>query len=81
MEQKVSEGKIQIIATTHSPQLLKLLSPKSLEYTSLLYRIPNRTYAKVKRIIDIPEAQRIIQEQDLANLHESGWLEDMVYFC
>lgn len=81
IEQKVAEGKIQIIATTHSPQLLKLLSPKSLEYTSLLYRMPNRTYAKVKRIIDIPEAQRIIQEQDLANLHESGWLEDMVYFC
>lgn len=81
MEQKVAEGRIQIIATTHSPQLLKSLSPKSLEYASLLYRIPNRTYAKVKRIIDIPEAQRIIQEQDLANLHESGWLEDMVYFC
>jgi predicted ATPase len=81
IEQKVAEGRIQIIATTHSPQLLKSLSPKSLEYASLLYRIPNRTYAKVKRIIDIPEAQRIIQEQDLANLHESGWLEDMVYFC
>ncbi len=80
IERQVSARNIQIVATTHSPQLLRLLSPKSLEYASLTYRLPNRPDAKIKKILDIPEAKRVIQEQDLATLHESGWLEDMVYF-
>jgi len=80
IERQVYSRNIQIVATTHSPQLLRLLRPESLEYASLIYRLPDRQDAKIKRIIDIPEAKRVIEEQDLANLHESGWLEDMVYF-
>jgi len=80
IERQVEQGNIQIVATTHSPQLLRLLSPKANESTSLTYRLPNRLDAKIKRIVDIPEAKHLIQEQNLARLHESGWLEDAVYF-
>ena len=80
IERQVYSRNIQIVATTHSPQLLRLLSPKSLPDASLIYRLPDRQDAKIKGILDIPEAQRVIEEQDLATLHESGWLEDMVYF-
>ena len=80
IERQVEQGSIQIVATTHSPQLLRLLSPKALESTSLTYRLPDRLDAKIKRIVDIPEAKHLIQEQNLARLHESGWLEDAVYF-
>jgi predicted ATPase len=80
IERQVAARNIQIVATTHSPQLLRLLSPKSLESASLTYRLPDRPDARIKRILDIPEAKRVIQEQDLATLHESGWLEDIVYF-
>lgn len=80
IERQVEQNKIQIVATTHSPQLLRILSPTALEFASLTYRLPDRPDAKIKRIVDIPEAKRLIQEQDLARLHESGWLEDSVYF-
>ncbi len=80
IERQVSQEKIQIVATTHSPQLLRLLSSQSLEYASLTYRLSNQPNAQIKRIVDIPEAQRVINEQDLARLHESGWLEDAVNF-
>ncbi|MDF5717967.1 MAG: AAA family ATPase [Rhizonema sp. NSF051] len=80
IERKVSQRTIQVVATTHSPQLLRLLSSQSLEYASLTYRLSNRSDAQIKRIIDITEAQRVINEQDLARLHESGWLEDAVEF-
>jgi predicted ATPase len=80
IERKVNSSNIQMIATTHSPQLLRLLSPQSREYASLLYRLPERSDAQIKRIMDIPEIQRILTEGDLASLHESGWLEDAVYF-
>lgn len=80
IETQVAKSKIQIVATTHSPQLLRLLSPQSLEYAALTYRLPNRPDAKIQRILDIPEAKRVIETQDLARLHESGWLEDAVEF-
>lgn len=80
IEQKVSEGKIQMVATTHSPQLLRLLSPESLESASLTYRLPNHPDAKIQRILDIPDARRLIEKEDLARLHESGWLEDAMAF-
>ncbi|MBD2771302.1 AAA family ATPase [Iningainema tapete] len=80
IERKVSQGTIQVVATTHSPQLLRLLSSQSLEYASLTYRLGDRLDAQIKRIVDIPEARRVIHEQDLARLHESGWLEDAMEF-
>jgi len=80
IERQISQQTIQIVATTHSPQLLRLLGTQSLEYASLTYRLSDRPDAQIKRIVDIPEARRVIYEQDLARLHESGWLEDAVNF-
>jgi predicted ATPase len=80
IEQQVAQKNIQIVATTHSPQLLRLISPATLNFASLTYRLEDRPDAQIKRILDIPEARRIIEEQDIARLHESGWLEDAVEF-
>ncbi len=80
MEKKAFEGKVQIVATTHSPQLLRFLSPKALEYAHLIYRLPDSPEGRIKRILDIPDAERLIKEQDIAHLHDSGWFEDVMYF-
>jgi predicted ATPase len=80
MERIAAERNIQIVATTHSPQLLGLVQPKTLEHAALTYRLEGRPDAHIKRILDIPEAKRVLERQDLARLHASGWLEDMVYF-
>jgi len=80
MEKKAFEGKVQIVATTHSPQLLRFLSPKALEYAHLIYRLPDSPEGRIKRILDIPDAQRLVKEQDIAHLHDSGWFEDVMYF-
>jgi predicted ATPase len=80
IEQVTKEKNIQMVATTHSPQLLQLLSPESLENASLTYRLPDRPDAQIKRILDIPDAKRLIDKKGAARLHESGWLETAVYF-
>lgn len=80
IEKNVNTRNIQIVATTHSPQLLGLLSKQSLDYAALIYRIEGTADARIKRILDIPEAKRVIEEQDLVRLHASGWLEDAVEF-
>lgn len=81
IERKVSEGTIQVVASSHSPQLLGLLGPASLRHAALVYRSEGHSEARIRRILDIPEAARVLQEQDLARLHASGWLEDAVAFA
>jgi predicted ATPase len=80
IEQEVSQGRTQVIATTHSPQLLSFLSREAQEHAALIYRLEGEPDARIKRILDIPEARRIIDEQDLSRLHGTGWLEDAVAF-
>jgi predicted ATPase len=80
IEQRVARSRLQVIATTHSPTLLGLAQPETLETASLTYRLPGESDTRIKRVFDIPEARRVIGEQDLARLHSSGWLEDAVAF-
>jgi len=80
VEQKVAGGEVQVVATSHSPQLLAFLSEKARESAALVYRLENRSDARIRRIIEIPEARRVLSEQDIARLHASGWLEDAVAF-
>src|SRR6185437_2485002 len=59
IEQQVSQGRTQVIATTHSPQLLSFLSRDAQENAALIYRLEGAPDAKIKRIVDIPEARRV----------------------
>jgi hypothetical protein len=80
LESVTSQGRTQVVATTHSPQLLRLLSQKTLENASVVYRLPGSNVGRIKRIIDLPHIREVLEKQDLARLHESGWLEDILNF-
>ena len=69
---------IQIVATSHSPQLLQVLSEESLRSCSLVYRLPDHPDAKIKPILEIPNARRVIEEQPVWVLHASSWFEDVM---
>jgi predicted ATPase len=80
IEQHVSSKAIQVVATSHSPQLLGILGKKARESAALIYRLSGSPDARISRIVDIPDAKRVLGEQDLARLYASGWLEDAVSF-
>jgi hypothetical protein len=60
--------------------VLQLVTNETLEYASLIYRLEGAPDARIKRILDIPEARRVLGKQDLSQLHAYGWLEDAVSF-
>ena len=43
IEQRVAQGDLQVVATTHSPQLLRLLSAESRRNAAFIYRLAGRT--------------------------------------
>jgi predicted ATPase len=81
IEQNASQGKVQVVATSHSPQFLAMLSQSAREHAALVYRVGDTPEARIRSILDIPEARRVLQQQNLARLQESGWLENAVAFC
>jgi predicted ATPase len=80
IEQTVARVDIQVVATTHSPQLLGFLDGPSQEAATLVYRLPHHDEARVRRILDIPEARQVLASRNLSRLQESGWLENAVTF-
>ena len=62
IENQVKEKGIQVVATTHSPELLARLSKSSLEHASLVYRSPDGPDARIIRVLDLPEARAPAQE-------------------
>lgn len=80
IEQRVKDAGIQVVATTHSPQLLGFLSKESREFASVVYRLEGEKEGRICRIMDIPDAKKVLESQNLGRLHESGWLENAVAF-
>lgn len=80
LERITDGGSIQVVATTHSPQLISLLGQQSTENASLVYRLEWAQYASIKRLLAIPSAKDLVEKQDLAKLLSAGWLEDAVAF-
>jgi predicted ATPase len=84
IEQNVSDDPddtTQVLATTHSPQLLRFLSEESLEATSVIYRSEDRPDATIVPVMDIPHIEDVLERKDLGRLFESGWMENTLAFA
>jgi predicted ATPase len=80
IENQVKKKNVQVVATSHSPQLLSRLSQEALGNASLIYRLPDESDAKIIPILDMPHAKRLIKKQKLAHLLASGWFETTAHF-
>jgi predicted ATPase len=80
IENQVKEKGIQVVATTHSPELLARLSKPALEHASLVYRAPEGPAARIIPVLEMPEALRLLKNQKAAALFSSGWFETTAHF-
>ena len=80
IEQQTSGGDIQVITTTHSPQLLSMLSDESFKCASVVCRNEDSTDAVIRLIHELPNAEELRKSQGLDRLHASGWFEDAIDF-
>jgi predicted ATPase len=80
IEQQTSRSGSQVITTTHSPFLLTHLSERSLAAASLVHRGRSAKGAEIVSIMEIPAIQEVLKKQDLARLHATGWLENVLEF-
>jgi hypothetical protein len=75
LEAVTKERGIQVIATTHSPQLLQALSPEGLRDTVLCARVPDRPGTVLRRLGDLPHFDEVSTRASIDHLFTTGWLE------
>ena len=81
IERQTESKNIQVITTTHSPELLSMVGDRTFENTSVICRLPDSDHAIVRPVADLPNASELRRSQGLGRLHASGWFEDAVYFA
>ncbi len=82
IEQRTQQTETQVIATTHSPQLLHALSDDTLEHAQLVYRTGEGPEAKICPLLDVPSTRKVLEKstQDVSRLHRTGWFENAMAF-
>ena len=81
LERQAEETGVQVVVNTHSPYLLNFLSRHALNHAALLYRPEKEASCSIHPIAQIPDAQRLMDEQGILRLYESGWFEDALFFA
>ncbi|NOJ98785.1 AAA family ATPase [Corallococcus coralloides] len=75
LEAVARERKLQVILTTHSPQVLLALSPEALTSTVLCARSPEHPGTVLRRLGDLPHFEEVSQRSNIEHLFTTGWLE------
>ena len=80
IERCTAENGVQVVATTHSPDLLSMVGDKTFRNTSVVCRRPDTDTAVVRPVAGLPNADELRRSQGLGPLHASGWMEDAIFF-
>ncbi len=80
IEGQTAKQGIQVITTTQAPTLLTVLNDQTFESTSIVCRLEDSSDAIIRPVGDLPNVRELRQDQGLGWLHESGWMENALYF-
>ena len=80
IERQTATGRVQVIATTHSPGLLSMVSDETFENVAVTCRLEDTNDAIIRRVADLPNAKKLRKTQGLGRLLAGGWMEDALTF-
>ena len=80
IENQTEKGHVQVVTTTHSPDLLELVGDRTFKHTSAVCRLPDADDAVVRPLADLPNADRLRRSRGLGRLHRSNWMENAILF-
>ena len=80
IERQTAKGRVQVIATTHSPDLLSMVSDETFENVAVTCRLEDTNDAIIRRVADLPNASKLRSSQGLARLLAGGWVERAIEF-
>ena len=80
IERQTANHGIQVLTTTHAPTLLTVMNDNTFENTSVVCRLEDTSDTIIRPVAKLPNVRELRQAQGLGRLHESGWMEDALFF-
>ena len=80
IEGQTAKGGLQVITTTHSPDLLTMIGDDAFNNTSVVCRLPDTDDSVIRPVSDLPRSEELRHSQGLGRLHASGWMENVLSF-
>ncbi len=80
IERQTAKRKVQVIATTHSPDLLSIVNDETFENTSVICRLEHTNEAVIRPVADLYNAKELRKTQGLGRLFVGGWMETALAF-
>ena len=80
IETQTAKGDIQVVTTTHSPELLSMVNDKTFENTSVVGRLEDTSDAIIRPVADLPDSGKLRKTQGLGRLLSGGWMETALSF-
>ena len=80
IEERTRTGDLQVVTTTHSPELLASISDETFQSTSVVCRHSGRSDAVIRPAPKLPNAEELRRTKGLDRLHATGWMENILFF-
>ena len=80
IETQTAKGHLQVVATTHSPELLSIVNDETFQNTSVVCRREGTANAVIRPVLKIPNAIELRKSQGLGRLLAGGWMETALAF-
>lgn len=81
LRRRTGKDKATVVATTHSPPLLRLLGAEHLDQAFISFRLEDHAETRLKCLDSVPSIRRVLEKNDLAALHESSWFQNVLAFA
>ena len=80
IERQTAKGSVQVTTTTHSPELLSMVSEDTFRSMSVVCRLEDSEDAIIRPVSDLPNASKLRNSQGLGRLLAGGWMETAIAF-
>ena len=80
IERQTGKGGMQVITTTHSPEMLSMMNDTTFENTSVVCRLEDTNDAVIRPVADLYNAKKLRKTQGLGRLLAGGWMETALAF-
>ena len=80
IEKQTARQGIQVVTTTHSPDLLTVMNDDTFNNASVVCRLEDADDAIIRPVAELPRAGELRKSQGLGRLLSGGWMEDALAF-
>ena len=81
IETQTEKSGVQVVTTTHSPELLTMMNDRTFENSSIVYRLPDSADSIIRPLREISRAATLRKSRGgLGRLLANGWMENILAF-